>query len=92
MKLPDVVSHLAKLDDELIIFMENLDDSESDVVLLDAGEDGDVVREHKGRTYEYLIEIIFAKKIVAEWKETLPSEPDVNTITDHVYRFATKNL
>lgn len=92
MKLLDAIAHLDKLDDELIIFMEDLYDEESDVVLLTADEDGEVVREHKGKTYNYLIEIIFAKKIVAEWKETLGSEPDVNAVREYVYAFATKNL
>lgn len=88
MKLIDVVENIENFKEELIIFQENRDDYNSDVILSN-GEEGDKgIKDKNGKKYYYLIEIFLAKELIEDWIQSLSYSPSPDEITKRLYDYA----
>lgn len=88
MNLVDFIKNIEKIDDDAIIFQENKENSNSDVILSYA-EDGDKgIKEKDGRKYFYLIEVFLAKEFIEDWLATLDFKPTSEKIAKRLYEFA----
>lgn len=88
MKLIDFVNEIEELDEELIIFLHDRNDSNSDIILA-YGEDGDRGEKiYNERKYYYLLEIFLAKEFINDWVESLNYMPSSEDIAKRLYEYA----
>ena len=84
MKLTELVERLNTIDEELIIFLENKDDPNSDIIL-STGEEGDSgIKTENGKKFYYLIEVFLAKEFIDDWIESLDYSPNKNEIAKKI--------
>ncbi len=88
MKLIDVVENIENIEDELIVFQENPDDYNSDVILTNSEKGGDLVENENGGKYHYLIEIFLAKEFIDDWVRSLDYTPSSEEITRRLHSYA----
>ncbi|AWG24399.1 hypothetical protein [Flavobacterium kingsejongi] len=69
MKLVNVVSTIDSIEDDYIIFQEDIEKFDSNV-LLSYAEDGEI-KENNRRKYHYLIEVFLAKEFIIDWIQSL---------------------
>lgn len=87
MKLIDLINDIETLDEELIIFIEDKEDSESDIILA-FGEDGDQgIIELDGKKYYYLLEGFLAKEQIEDWKEAVDYSPSSKELAKVIYDY-----
>lgn len=88
MKLIDLVNDIENVDQEAIIFQENKENPNSDIILSFA-EDGDEgIKEEAGRKYYYLIEVFLAKEFIDDWKASLDYIPTLEETAKRLYDYA----
>lgn len=78
MKLVNVVSTIDSIGDDYIIFQEDIEKFDSNV-LLSYAEDGGI-KENNGRKYHYLIEVFLAKEFIIDWIQSLNYKPSNDEI------------
>lgn len=88
MKLIDVVEKIENLEEELIIFQENRDDYNSDIILSNGEEDDEGVKVENGKKFYYLIEIFLAKEFIRDWIQSLSYSPSPDEIAKRLYDYA----
>ncbi len=88
MKLIDVVENIENLEEELIVFQENRDDYNSDVILSNGEEGDEGVKVENGKKYYYLMEIFLAKEFIEDWVPSLNYSPSPDEITKRLYDYA----
>lgn len=88
MKLTDLIEDIESKDEEAIIFLEDIQNSDSDIILSysEAGDDGK--KEVSGRLYYYLIEIFLAKEFIEDWTAGLTFKPTPEEIAIRLYDYA----
>lgn len=88
MNLIELIESLNTIDEELIIFIENKDDPNSDIILSN-GEVGDngIKIEH-GKRFYYLIEIFLAKEFIDDYIGSLDYSPDQKEIAKRLYDYS----
>ncbi len=88
MKLIDFVKIITDVDDELIIFQENKEDFNSDIIL-SYGKDGDNgIKINGNKKYYYLIEVFLAKEFVQDWIQSLDFIPNEGQIAKRLFKYA----
>lgn len=88
MKLIDLIKDIDNIDQEAIIFQEEKENPNSDIILSFA-EDGDEgIKEEGGRKYYYLIEVFLAKEFVDDWVASLDYEPTIEEKAKRLYDYA----
>lgn len=88
MKLIELVEKLDSFEEESIIFQEDRDDYNSDVIIGEAEEGDGGEKIIDGRKYSYLIEIFLAKEFLEDWLPTLKSKPTTEQIAKRLYEYA----
>lgn len=88
MKLIELIESLNTIDEELIIFLENKDDPNSDIILSngEGGENG--VKIENDKKFYYLLEVFLAKEFVNDWIGSLDYSPSKNEIAKRLYDYA----
>ena len=88
MKLADIVNSIDSVDEESVIFQEDRDNFDSDIILSFA-EDGDGgIKEEGGRKYHYLIEVFLAKEFIDDWVASLDYTPTSVEIAKRLFDYA----
>lgn len=75
MKLVDVVREINSLDDELVVFLENLDDFNGEAILVFTKEGDRKEKKINRKSYYYFLEIFIAKEFINDWLATLRYAP-----------------
>ena len=89
MKLIDLINSLENINDDLIIFQEQIDNFDSDIMLFFAEDGGE--KEYEGKKYYYLIEVFLAKEFIQDWVSTLDYRPSSLDIAKRLYNYATND-
>ena len=88
MKLIDLVKSRNRLKEELIIFIEDKDNFNSNIILSEA-EDGDEgIKIEQGKRYYYLIEVFLAKEFIEDWIQSLNYRPTKIDIAKRLFEYA----
>lgn len=88
MKLVDLIPEIERINEELIIFQEDTNDFNSDIILSPADDNDGGVKEENGRTYQYLIEVFLAKEFIEDWVSGLNYSPTQNEIAKRLHEYA----
>jgi hypothetical protein len=88
MKLLDLVKNIKSIEEDAIIFQEDREDSNSDIILSYAEEGDEGVKEIDGRRFYYLIEVFLAKEFIEDWVASLSYEPTLEEISKRLYDYA----
>lgn len=88
MKLVDLVNTINRVDEGFIIFQEDRENFDSDIVLSVAEEGDGGVKEEGGKKYYYLIEVFLAKEFINDWVASLNYKPTANEIAKRLYVYA----
>lgn len=91
MKLVDLINNIDSVDEESIIFQEDRENFESDIILSFAEEDDGGVKEKEGKKYYYLIEVFLAKEFIDDWIASLDYVPTSKEIAKRLYDYAIKD-
>ncbi|MDR1714982.1 MAG: hypothetical protein LBS20_03985 [Prevotella sp.] len=87
MKLSDLVDKMDNIDDDLIVFLEDINDYNSDIIL-EYGEENDRgIKLSDGKDYYYLLEVFLAKEFINDWKNSLDYIPNKNEIAKRLYEY-----
>ncbi|PTT43697.1 hypothetical protein DBR28_00180 [Chryseobacterium sp. HMWF028] len=87
MNLMDLIKNLNETDDDLIIFIENINNFTSDIMLSYAEEGDNGVKEENNKKYHYLLEIFLAKEFVSDWIASLDYSPSNEAIARRLYEY-----
>lgn len=88
MKLIDLVKNIENIDEEAIVFQEDTENPDSDIILSYAEEGDGGVKEEAGQRYFYLIEVFLAKEFIKDWVASLDYKPTLEDITKRLYNYA----
>lgn len=88
MNLIDLIRNIENIDDDAIIFQEDKENFNSDIILSHAEEGDGGFKEDKGKKYFYLIEVFLAKEFIEDWIENLEYKPTEEEIAKRVYEYA----
>jgi hypothetical protein len=88
MKLVEFIENLESVDEDLIIFQENKEDYNSDIILAFGEEGDDGIKIENGKKYNYLIEVFLAKEFVEDWLGSLDYLPNKNEIAKRLFEYA----
>lgn len=88
MKLIDLIKTINNNDDELVIYMQDINDLNSDIMLVKCSEDNSSKMDIKGKSYYYLLEVSIAKEVIVDWKNTLNYTPSDYDIAQRVIEYA----
>ncbi|WP_293917944.1 MULTISPECIES: hypothetical protein [unclassified Sphingobacterium] len=86
MKLIDLIKDIDNIDQEAIIFQEEKENPNSEIILSFAEEEG--IKEEGGKKYYYLIEVFLAKEFVDDWVASLDYEPTIEEKAKRLYDYA----
>jgi hypothetical protein len=86
MKLVDIVEERDNEKEDLIIFQEDLNDYNSDVVLVKEVGSNNVVVD--GKIYHYLIEMFLAIEFIEDWIQSLDYSPKQDSIAKKLHEYA----
>lgn len=92
MKLIDLIKSFDSVDEELIIFQENLEDFNSDIILRHAEEGDNGIKIDNHKKYYYLIEVFLAKEFVEDWIQSLNYKPTDIEIAKRLFVYGTKDV
>ncbi|KMQ64582.1 hypothetical protein ACM46_10010 [Chryseobacterium angstadtii] len=85
--LIDLVNKIDEVDEDSIIFLKDIDNYKSDIVLA-YPEDGDNgIKEIGGIKYHYLLEVFLAKEFVSDWIASLGYSPSQEEIAKRLYEY-----
>lgn len=87
MNLIDLVKNLHETDDDLIIFIEDIDNFTSDIILSYAEEGDNGIKKENNKEYHYLLEIFLAKEFVSDWVASLDFSPSNEDIAKRLYEY-----
>ncbi|GAB3504498.1 hypothetical protein [Emticicia fontis] len=88
MKLIDLIKDIDSVDENFIIFQEDLDNRDSDIILSPIDENDGVIKEEAGRKYHYLIEVFLVKDFIEAWKANINNNPDFEEVTKRLHDYA----
>jgi len=88
MKLKDVIEKIDDFDDDSIIFMENLNDINSDTLIAYPEENDDGKKVSDGKHYFYLIEIFLIKEFIEDYLLSINYKPSISEVTQRVYDYS----
>lgn len=88
MKLLDIINQLKEINPDLIIFLEEENNIDSNIILLDSEESDTIERIYNGKTYYYLIEIFLANEFIDDWRSSLKYKPSAEETVRRLYEFA----
>ncbi len=88
MKLTDLIKDIENIDQEAIIFQEDRENSNSDIILSFAEEGDEGIKEVESRKYYYLIEVFLAKEFVEDWEASLDYRPTLEEKAKRLYDYA----
>lgn len=88
MNLIELIPKLNNTDDDLIIFIQDIEDFKSDILLAYSEADYIEVKIKDGNKYYYLLEVYLAKEFVNDWLESVIDIPDDNQIAKRLYYYA----
>ncbi len=88
MKLTDLIKDIENIDQEAIIFQENMDNPNSDIILSFAEEGDEGIKEVEGRKYYYLIEVFLAKEFIEDWEASLNYNPTIKEKAERLHDYA----
>jgi len=91
MKLTDVIKEIENIDEEAIIFKENRENPNSDIILSFAPDGDQGIKEVERKKYYYLIEVFLAKEFVDDWEASLNYKPSIDEKSKRVYEYATND-
>ena len=88
MKLVDLVNSIGRLDEESIIFQEDRENFDSNIILSFAEEGDEGVKVENGKKYYYLLEVFLAKESIHDWVASLDYTPTPEQIAKRLYEYA----
>lgn len=87
MNLIDLISKIDEVDEDLIIFLKDMNDYKSDIIL-SYPEDGDNgIKIENGDKYYYLLEVFLAKEFIPDWIDSLDYSPSQEKIAKRLYEY-----
>jgi len=87
MNLIDLIKKINDVDEDSIIFLKNMDDYKSDLIL-SYPEDGDNgIKIENGDKYYYLLEVFLAKEFISDWVDSLDYQPSEDDIAKRLYEY-----
>ncbi|TLX24658.1 hypothetical protein FE904_14900 [Chryseobacterium indologenes] len=87
MNLIDLIGQINDIDEDLIIFLKNMNDYKSDLILA-YPEDGDNgIKIENGNKYYYLLEVFLAQEFVSDWVASLDHSPSQEEIAKRLYEY-----
>ena len=87
MKLIDLINDIESIEEDKIIFQEDLGNPNSDVILSFAEGDGGPI-ELNGTNYFYLIEVFLAKEFLEDWEHSLGYVPSLEEKAKRLHDYA----
>lgn len=91
MKLLEIIENINRINENLIIFQENFNDFNSDVILSKADEGEYGVKFEGGKKYHYLIEVFLAKEFIEDWICSLDYIPNNTQKAKRLFEYAIKD-
>lgn len=88
MKLKEVIEKIEDFDEDSLIFMENLNDINSDILIAHAEENDGGKKEIYGKKYFYLLEIFLIKEFIQDYLLSINHKPSIYEITERVYNYS----
>lgn len=88
MKLTNLIKDIENIDQEAIIFQEDRENPNSDIIISFAEEVDEGIKEVEGRKYYYLIEVFLAKEFLENWEASLDYRPTLEHKTKRLYDYA----
>lgn len=88
MKLTDLIKDIEKIELEAIIFQEDIEDPNSDIIIAFAEEGDGGIKEEGGRKYYYLLEVLLVKEFLEDWEVSLGYQPSVEEIAKRLHDYA----
>ncbi|WP_295230295.1 hypothetical protein [uncultured Chryseobacterium sp.] len=87
MTLIDLINTINDVDEDSIIFLKDINDYKSDLIL-SYPEDGDNgIKEEHGTKYYYLIEVFLAKEFISDWIDSLDYQPSAEEIAKRLHEY-----
>lgn len=87
MDLIDLIIQLNDVDEDLIIFLKNMDDYKSDLILAYPEEDDNGIKTENGNKYYYLLEVFLAKEFISGWIASLDYSPSQEEMAKRLYEY-----
>lgn len=88
MRLVDLIKILPEVDDELTIFLEDINDYNSELLLVHCEEEGgSILKISEGKSFHYLLEIFLAKEFVEDWTNSSTHAPTADEIAKRLYEY-----
>lgn len=88
MNLSEVIRSLSTLNDNDTLFIEDINDINSTLIVYDASEISNGSLKVNGIYYSYLLEVFLAKEFVENWLENLDYIPSNEEIAIRLYEYA----
>lgn len=88
MNLVDFVNSIESVDEDSIIFQEDREIFESNIILGLAEEGDGGVKEEGGKKFYYLIEVYLAKEFINDWIESINYKATPEDIAKRLYDYA----
>lgn len=88
MKLVDLVNSIDNIAEESIVFLEDRENFDSDIIVSFAEEGDGGVKLEGGRKYYYLIEVFLAKEFIDDWIASLDYTPTSVDVAKRLYDYA----
>lgn len=87
MNLIDLVDKINEIDEDLIIFLKNMKDFQSNIILSYSEEGDNGIKQENGDNYHYLLEVFLAKEFIDDWLESLDYSPSNEEIAQRLYEY-----
>ena len=88
MKLTELVREIGNIDQNAIIFQEDISNPDSDIIISFPKKGDEGIKIEKGRKYYYLIEIFIAKEFIEELEACLDYQPSIEEKAKRLYDYA----
>lgn len=87
MNLIDLINTINDVDEDSIIFLKDINDYKSDLILSypEVGDNG--IKEEDGTKYYYLIEVFLAKEFISDWIDSLDYRPSAEEIAKRLHEY-----
>lgn len=88
MKLLNFVQNFQDIDEGLIIFIEDLNNPNSDIILEypPESQSGSIFKE--GKEYHYLLEVFLAVEFISDWTNSLTTKPSNEEVAQRLFEYA----
>jgi len=88
MKLTDLIKEINNIDQEIIIFQSDMNNYNSDIILLYEEADDEGIKESEGIKYYYLIEVFLAKEFLEDWEASLNYKPSIEEKAKRLHEYS----